>query len=222
MPGDVVTFAGSGARRIERIEGANVWVQGERLDPARDGYPHRILIAVNDQRRAEWRLALLDHAFRLAQLDFLPNSWGASLAALSGQISPVGPLLDSPADAHSLRREADGSYAVLGPDPYLVFDISARRLSGLAAGLLQFRFACIGKQAEARVEVYYSADGKPFGEDRVVRASARDGSLLVPLDAQPRWLLAGHLQSLRIDLADNKSCVRVRIDNVRLWSRRGS
>jgi hypothetical protein len=41
-PGDRVRLAHSGERRIERIDGDQVWLEGPLLDPLRDGYPRAV------------------------------------------------------------------------------------------------------------------------------------------------------------------------------------
>lgn len=42
-PGDTLTFARSGERRVERVESPIVWVAGDALDPAGDGPPEMVL-----------------------------------------------------------------------------------------------------------------------------------------------------------------------------------
>ena len=213
-------FAGSGDRRIEKIESMIVWVNGPALDPARDRFPNQIRVAVSEQRRAEWRLSLFDQAFRVAQLDFLPNSWGSSLRVLSDKIEPVAPPFGAPIHFNNMRRDADGGFTVLGPDPYVVFDISGLHLSGSQAGLLNLHFACMGQQGQPVIEVYFVAVGEVPTEDTVVRATVQDTDLLIPLNSQPRWLLASQLSLLRLDLADHRTCSRVRFDGVQLWNRK--
>jgi hypothetical protein len=175
---------------------------------------------VSEQSRAEWRFALFDQAFRVQQLDFLPTSWGYSLKSLSDKIEAVGSPFAAPAAVNNMRREADGSWMVLGPNPHIDFDLSDMHLSGLEAGLLKLHIECIGQRGQPVIEVSFAANGEKPTEDTVVRATVRDGDLLVPLDSQPRWLLADKLSLLRLGLADPQTCARVRFDGVQLWKRK--
>jgi hypothetical protein len=43
-PGDRLRFAKSGERKVESIAGDQVWVAGDALDPAGDGYPHAVVV----------------------------------------------------------------------------------------------------------------------------------------------------------------------------------
>jgi hypothetical protein len=46
IPGMMVEFAHSGARKIVALRGSEVWVTGEALDPVMDGYPHAIKLRI--------------------------------------------------------------------------------------------------------------------------------------------------------------------------------
>ena len=218
--GAMVRFTSSGARRIEKLEGSNVWIDGPPLDPVRDGFPNQIGFSVSEHGRSEWRLVLFDQAFRIVQHDLLPKSWGHSFRSLLDKIEPAGTPVGTPVSLNNMRREADGSFVILGPDPHIILDISNTQLSGSHAGLLKLHFECLGRQGTPEIEVYFAAAGETLSEDTVVRAAAENGDLLIPLDAQPRWLLAKELGLLRLDLTDHRTCTHVRFDAVQLWRRK--
>ncbi|MBD1878303.1 hypothetical protein [Coleofasciculus sp. FACHB-T130] len=48
-PGDIATFTKSGSRTITAINGDQVYVEGTKLDPVADGYPHPIQIQRNPE-----------------------------------------------------------------------------------------------------------------------------------------------------------------------------
>lgn len=114
----------------------------------------------------------------------------------------------------------EGAYRVDGSDPSISFDLSAFNISGHDAGLLKFEFRCSGRAAEPRMQVFWWGDGQqgPF-EASSVRFNAEDGTLIVPLDASPRWLTLQHVKGIRIDLDNAGACSSFKVDNLGLYQR---
>ena len=219
-PGDVLTFTGSGARTVIAVDGRNVVVDGP-LDPETDGYPNPIEVPDRVLQRIEtqWDLVLLDTAFRIADLDALPVSWGASMASLDTRMVKVVALDLSTATLNDLRVDAEGWLTPVGPDPHLVVGLPA--VDGASAGLFVTEFACRdGDGTRPDLQLFWTSERNPhFSEAASVSFEASDGWLIAPLDSQPRWLLADTVSRMRIDLADPGACGRFRLARAHLAQR---
>ena len=173
-----------------------------------------------DATMDEYRKSLLDCVFRMAFIEELPVSWGRSLKTLKTKMRLVKSIQpDSPRSLHSVRDDGGGNYSVVGPDPYILFDISDWKLNGSDAGMLSFNFACMGENSKPQLEIYWGSNATGLSELTMVRFVAEDGPLLVPLDAAPRWLQAKEINRLRFDIADPGPCKTFAITNIQLWQR---
>ena len=114
----------------------------------------------------------------------------------------------------------NGAYKVTGTDPQLIFDVSRFNLSGREAGLLMFDFGCMAKTAEPRIQVFWWGDdrGEP-SEQFSIKFTADEGSLIVPLDASPRWLTMKYIKGIRIDLDNASACGAFSVTNLGLFQR---
>jgi hypothetical protein len=171
-------------------------------------------------RLAESELALLDRIYAMRHLQWIPVSWGRSLDTLARKMDPVAVALDeSPHSLHDLA--ADGtSLRVVGPDPFLSYDVSARLIEPPQAGLLKFDFACTKRTAQPRLQLFFwgDAEGGPT-ESGSFYFNAADGTMIVPLDAYPRYLNLATLRGLRFDLDNAEACSAISIRNVGLYQR---
>jgi hypothetical protein len=114
----------------------------------------------------------------------------------------------------------NGDYKINGIDPTLSFDILSLNLSGRDAGLLKLDFTCMNRSAEPRIQVFWWGDGHggPF-EASSVRFTADDGTLIIPLDADPRWLTLKKIKGIRIDLDNASACSAFSVRNIGLFQR---
>lgn len=210
-PGQTVTLARSGPRRVVAIDGRNVWLEGGLLDPDGDGFPHPIGLPAGvglsgQQAERERHLILFDAAFRQADLQRLPAAWGRSFDRLRPLMRPVRqPAVRPPA-------ARDGRFTL---------DLGGAPLDGRTAGLLTFTLTCRHEQGEAAADsipVTVGWQGRMPGWGRTLAFSARPGINLLPLDSQPRWLLTPDLTSLTLDIA-GPACPQAALADVTLFQR---
>jgi hypothetical protein len=188
------------ADRVQRLAGAGAW----RVAPIDDA-PASPLHAV----------------FRPPSLDSIPASWGRSAATLEGRMRLVRVLGEGRAGPPAGTVEA----AAASPDPArargsLRLDVSDGRLDGRDAGILSLDLRC-PRAARLPPFVRVRWAGARHGESDValLRFSAWEGHLMVPLDAAPAWLLARDLRSLRLELEDPNACTSFEVTNARLYQR---
>jgi hypothetical protein len=159
------------------------------------------------------RFDLLDRVFGQERLGLLPVSWGRSRATLDAQLR-LARRLNGPAALSEVVDEG-GAYRPTGGNPSVILPVSSPLASGAEAGMLSFDFTCEGGGG-AIMDITWS---DAAGLTRPVRLSARDGHLIVPLDASPRWLLAERIASIRLSLIAPK-CTRFTIRDAALSQRR--
>lgn len=220
--GDQIQINKGDVRRIReiRIASRQVWLEGPMLQASDYGSTNQAhLIEPSPEAMAEYQAALLQRAFALPQLKRIPIAWGRSQATLSEKMTLIKRLDEiKPSLKHLVAQK--GSYKVDGADPYLIFDLSRWKLSGRDAGLLKFEFRCVGRAAEPRIQVLWWGDGQRGAfEPSSVRFNAENGTLIVPLEASPRWLTLQHVKGLRIDLDNPDSCSSFSINNLGIYQR---
>ena len=113
-----------------------------------------------DATTDEYRKSLLDCVFRMAFIEELPVSWGRSLKTLRAKMRLVKSIQPgSPRFLHSVRDDGEGNYSVVGPDPYILLDISDWKLNGSNAGMLSFNFTCKGRSSKPQLEILLGKQG---------------------------------------------------------------
>ena len=220
--GDHIQVNQSEIRRIReiRVAGQSVWLEGSALQVSdADPISHPRLIEPRPEAIAEYQAALLQRAFASPDLKKIPVAWGRSQVSLSNKMVLINNLDNVKPSLNQLVAQ-ENSYRVDGGDPSMSFDLSALNLSGHDAGLLKFEFRCSGRAAEPRMQVFWWGDGQqgPL-EASSVRFNAEDGTLIVPLDASPRWLTLQHVKGIRIDLDNAGACSSFKVDNLGLYQR---
>jgi hypothetical protein len=217
--GTQVRIVPTEVRRINRVwkEGTAIWLDGSAFDSKPD--PSRIQVIVSPEIETEYRQSLFEKAF--AQSDFakIPVAWGRSKGSLQGKMTKVRGFDGVTPKLYALVSE-NGGYKVTGNDPQLVFDISRFNLSGREAGLLMFDFGCMAKTAEPKIQIFWWGDdrGGP-SEPFSIKFTADDGSLIVPVDASPRWLTMKYIKGIRIDLDNASACGAFSVSNLGLFQR---
>jgi hypothetical protein len=219
---DMQVRIGTGdTRKIKRIQAENnvIWLDGPAINPNIAGYPNRLQIAVNPQIENEYRVALFEKAFAQSDLGKIPVAWGRSEKSLQKKMTLIHKFDGFSPTLHQLISE-DESYKPTGPDPQLNFDISSLSLAGRNAGLLRFDFSCMKKSADPRIQVFWWGDDREGSfEASSIRFTADDGTLIVPLDASPRWMMTQHIKGIRIDLDIASACNAFRVRDIGLFQR---
>lgn len=91
------------------------------------------------------------------------------------------------------------------------------RLSGRDAGLFRFRFSCDHPRTSApQLRVRFSGNA---GSVSIPMIGGTDDLLIVPLDAQPRWLLSHTITDLQVELVNPDDCASVQISEAALYQR---
>ena len=178
--------------------------------------------------RSEAELALLDRTYTTRDLSWIPAAWGGALGSLARKMDPVAASLDgSPHTLHDLVAGEDGSLRVTGGDPFIAYDVSASGIVPAQAGLLKFDFTCKRHlpgstpiPAIPRLQVFFWGDGKSGPtESTSLYFNGADGTMIVPLDAYPRYLDLANLSGVRIDLDNADACAAFTVRNVGLFQR---
>lgn len=219
--GTQVRIGADEMRRINRVskEENTIWLDGSVIDAAAAGYPKQIQVLVTPGLDAEYRVALFEKAFALSDFKKIPVAWGRSERSLARKMTLITKFDALTPSIHDLVSE-NGHYKVTGIDPLLSFDISDLNLAGTDAGLLRFSFSCINRSSKPRIQVFWWGDDHngPF-EVSSVRFTADDGTLIVPLEASPRWLATKHVKGIRIDLDNASACTSFNVKDISLLQR---
>jgi len=211
---------GNGERRkITKVwkEGSAIYVDGARLNPSVIGAPYVIeFVGLESERK----MALFEKAFGVPELGKIPVAWGKSEDSLLNKMELVKKLDSISPSIHDLALE-NGAYKIVGSAPQLFFDISVSPVSGRDAGLLRFEFTCMNKTTQPNIQVFWWGDKQPGSTEAAsLRFTADDGTLIVPLDAYPRWLLLDGIQGIRIGLDNAAACGAISVKNISLYQRR--
>ena len=172
-------------------------------------------------RDRDAELALLDRAFRAADLGPMPRAWGQSFKTLASNLESVARLSDQvPMERVALSDNSTGSWEVTGAKPGVNFDIAELNLSGDEAGILVFDLETSDPDEYMVLDVAWEGVGDEPSPDRKVTFAGKSQRFVVPLDAMPRWLLCEHLQSLSIKVTNIAAQATMTIKNVELFQRR--
>lgn len=219
VAGDRVRIGGDEIRRVAKVwrEGNAIWLDGDVIDPAKGGYPNNFELMLSQEAMAEYHISLFERAVGQKEFNKIPVSWGRSSNSLKEKMEPIVEL--SIASTSQLTYE-NGIYKVLGSDPSLSFDMSGFTVSGRSAGLLKLDFACVNRNAEPRIQIFWWGDNHegPF-EAASVRFTADDGALIVPMDASPRWVMMERIKGIRIDLDNPSACGAIKVNDAGLFQR---
>jgi hypothetical protein len=220
--GDTICFAASGCRKVinKRRHLNVIELEGPLLDPGADGPPRTARLHVADDRNKLLLSYLWDSVFAQKHLKYVPVAWGLSERSLLKRMTEVAPITTGPSRVVDVQRKGN-EYYVTGKDPGLYFDISDLKLSGTKAGLLKFDFACQTCREEPIIQIFWWGDDQegPSEESSCV-FYAKSGTLVVPLDAYPRWLTRKWIKGLRIDLHNPDACSAISIAKISLNQRK--
>lgn len=219
--GDKVHLANGEIRVIEKVwaDGSVIWLDGGGFTPPDILSGNIINVIVSPNIYQEYVASLFHRAFAVSDFQKIPISWGRSEKSLRAKMTMLVSLTGlSPATFHV--SSFNGSYKIEGDDPQLIFDISTLGVSGRNSGLLKFDFNCIEKTSESRMQIFWWGDERdgPF-EASSVRFTAKNGTLIVPLDASPWWVGLRQVKGLRFDLDNASACRAFSVENISLYQR---
>ena len=226
--GDQVRLENGDLRTISRVwvKGSAIWFDGEPLFTAKgegrlstQNSLSSIDIVSNQKVVREYTASLFYRSFSVSHYKKIPVAWGKSESSLKDRMTLVAKIDDAPSRFHSVSID-NGRYIVAGNDPQLVFDVSSFELSGRNSGLLKFDFYCSGKRADPVLQVFWWGGEReePF-EASSVRLTGETGTLIIPLDASPWWLLSENIRGIRIDLDNANSCRAFNVEELGLYRR---
>jgi hypothetical protein len=223
--GQTITLPNGETKKVKEVwkEGSVLWLEGKKLD-AKMGAPNEVKLNVNFNA-AERRLALLDRAYALPDLEKLPLAWGRSYNSLKKRMTLVGDIEPLKKAYHDIEPKKNGSLKITGTDPQVnYYDLNPLKISGKNAGLLKFRFQCINQHDTPKFQIFWRGDDmQNFTETtsmRFIGNKKGKTNLIIPLDAYPRWLTLSKIKSLRIDLDNPGACDSIIIESPALYQRK--
>jgi hypothetical protein len=163
---------------------------------------------------------LFERAFAVDDYAEIPQSWGRSEDRLRARMKPVRPLDASAWRLQDVQALGAGRYRITGPRPSLTLTLADGGIDGRRAGLLRMTWHCAAQLPAARWRIeWWGGLGTTPEQPAGVALSAGSGTLLVPLDAQPRWLLMRRVDGLRLNLAGASGCQEVQVADLALLQR---
>lgn len=219
--GDTVIFENGAKRKVVQVreDVTAVWVSGGKLDPDRVGAPHSVSLRLTPKEQKELKLKLLDKVFAQPDLQGISVAWGRSNQSLSSQMTSVLKIDKFPRLEHHLKAHSEG-YQITGNDPFMMIDLGKETLRGGQAGLLRFDFRCEGRTEKPRLQIFWWGDDQKGPEELAsVFMDAENGTMIVPLDINPRWLTLSNANGLRLDLANPKACKAIDFTHLELLNR---
>ena len=191
-----------------------IGVHKNKVDVFQNRFPNIAL-----SKAPEDTMLLWDKVFLLRDLQQLPISWGNSQKTLNERMSNIKGISFTATGFNNAKAIGSEKYQVIGNDPFIVYDISQHVISGSDAGILSFDFLCDKENTKPRMQVFWSADDYGITEKTSVRFNAHNGHVIVPLDAMPRWISAGQIKQVRIDLQNHTDCNVFSIENLKISQR---
>lgn len=217
--GDQIRFANTEQRTITAInlESASVSLDGP--NPLNHTEITTFVWDVAPERRAAYRSALLDHAFETRDLKQIPVAWGRSEASLRHRMMPQHTIASQPQALSGMVPESR-RLRITGSDPFAIYDLRSKGISGRDAGLLRLEFKCHRQREAPRLQVFWWGDGGTGPtEANSLRLTAASGVLIIPLDAVHRWTSTKNVSGIRIDLDNPSACAAIRISDIGLFTR---
>lgn len=193
-------------------------VQADRISrlinqlPLIDGKPPTV-----SQLEAQ-RFDLFEECFQANDLRWIPTAWGASFDSLQPSLKFVRNITQI-ASSKDIQPAGDDT-RITGTAPSVVYDVGDSRLNGNSAGILVFDFLARKRNKSTQMEVSWASQSTgELSKKTVIRFSARNGKVVVPLDAAPRWLLAEGIRSIQLNFVDLPPGSKYAVSNIALFQR---
>ncbi|MDZ5434237.1 hypothetical protein T3H00_16395 [Pseudomonas fluorescens] len=203
--------------KISSIHENEIKLLLEDRHPNLDTINNHIEVELSEDLLASYRATLFQKSFGVNDFKKIPIAWGRSLNTLESKLNLSSDLSSTPFTAKDFSVEGD-SLKVSGPDPQLIFDVSSLSLAGQDSGVLRFDFSCKNKQQDPRIQLFWWGDTFEGPTEALsVKFNAENGSIVVPLEALPLWLMMKKIVGLRIDLDNSASCTSVKFKHLALY-----
>jgi hypothetical protein len=162
------------------------------------------------------QLDILDSAFRARDLYAIPNAWGRSWEQLKERFTVVQRV--NPAGIYNFTHVGATGYRPTGEDPHFIFDIGQYHFAGKEVDFILVDYSCERPKSgpDPVLELYWETKNDPQSENTVLRFFGSGAKALIPVGAQPRWLLAERIESFRLDLQNPQSCSELRLNKVEM------
>lgn len=219
--GNQIRFPDGETRVIKRISDKQpvVWLSGDQIPPPDTSDQNLVDITVSPNVCREYTASLFQRSFSVSDLKKIPVSWGRSEKSLRAKMTSIRNLDGISPRVFDVSSE-NGVYEVKGSDPKVIYDISDFGLSGRDAGLLRFDFKCFDRKVEPRIQIFWWGDERKGAfEESSFKFSAENGTLIVPLDASPWWLILHRIKGIRFDLDNPAACRAISVKNITLYQR---
>ncbi len=219
--GEIIELSTGDSRRIEVVgeEEGFIWLDGAPLDPKSVGFPNSVQIRIAPEMDTFYRVSLLEKAFSISDFHKIPVAWGKSFSSLAKKMSLVNSLEGLHPQLENLSPQGDW-YRVGGERPSIIYDVSTLEISGHKAGLIKFDFRCESGISDPRIRVMWWGDNQvaPFHEASVY-FTAENGTLIIPVDASPRWLTMKSIKAIGFDFENASSCRAISVRNIGVYQR---
>lgn len=163
--------------------------------------------------------------FNPVDLKLIPSAWGKSSSSLSNKLITTvssAEISKLPLDLHDLSTDNNEVFIVTGEDPYLSINTSSINLEGKNAGILSLSFSCDKMSAASPnpvLDIRWVSATVPLHLNTIIRLSASNGNLLIPMDVMPSWLLTKNIQFVRLDLEGRNACRSFSLKNISFMNR---
>ncbi|WP_240414716.1 hypothetical protein [Paenibacillus periandrae] len=142
----------------------------------------------------------LAKVFGLNDMSFIPVAWGRSLKEMSGRFY-VANIKTALANINQINTDTDGWNYVNGNDPYLTWGL-LEPVSGFNADFVAFNIQLKEPiKHDFRFQVFWDTNGTLIPENSFTFIG-KEGTVLMPLGSNPKWLLNDKIQYIRIDVDD--------------------
>ncbi|MCA9523241.1 MAG: hypothetical protein KC609_19830 [Myxococcales bacterium] len=236
LPISVVGAIGAGRRsRLERQQQLSLLANYtrnadalSRLDPSVDRllrrarflFERRYSVFAHRARQTVGgvRVSSVDER-RSLSLGELPNRLGELPIAFEKAYRPLYEVKLAPAQLSHFVPSGASRYRPSGPDPWLLYTLPPRLLSGGRATRLLLEVVCHAPKGPL-IELYWASETSSLSERDSIRFRLTSRRAVIPLDLHPGWRRAEWIRSIRVDLADPKSCEMLEISRLAFFAPR--
>lgn len=170
-------------------------------------YQNICFLLASDIQRPDWAedgTEMFLKAMTTSKLQGLPIVWGN--AELSEELKCVESYYEI-VNNHSVKINPDGSYKIVGDDPYVVFRVDGEETLYEKGEYLRVHFSCQHlselEDEQTNISIYFSMQDGGYSENNAISFKAKNGDMLVPLYSLPVWT-EYHLNYLRFDVDDER------------------
>lgn len=134
-------------------------------------------------------------------------------------IAPVGDGFKSILKASILRSNhlekgaADSDFQITGIDPFVDFSLSNSE-KAFKLRYLSIDLTCADNAPSVPVQLFWLESGRSyFDEERSVRLSLPAGQSVIDLHTIPKWLAAGSIERVRLDIDSKNKCTHFKLNH---------